>query len=148
MKAQAPFFLGARTSPRSNLWVLAYQTLTLPLSLWRHIHHFRATVEGTEIRIVCVGRRKRFRDLLDGLFGPVEGGPARALVSARLALARSRGYRVGWRLVSPDNRASLRTAEKTGKVKIVGELSYVRILGRLYPREIRYGKRPVLRATQ
>jgi len=77
VKAQAPFFLGARTSPRSNLWVLAYQTLTLPLSLWRHIHHFRATVEGTEIRIVCVGRRKRFRDLLDGLFGPVEGGPAR-----------------------------------------------------------------------
>ena len=75
MKAQAPFFLGTRTSPRANLWVLAFQTLTLPLSLWRHVHHFRVTVEGTEIRVVCVGRRKRFRDLLDGLFGPVEGDP-------------------------------------------------------------------------
>ena len=45
-------------------------------------------------------------------------GIGSALVSARLALARSRGHRVGWRLGSPDNRASLRTAEKTGKVKI------------------------------
>lgn len=69
--AQAPFFLGARISPRARLWVLAYRALTFPLSLWKRVHHFQPTVDGTEIRVVCVGRQKRFRDLLDGLFGPL-----------------------------------------------------------------------------
>jgi len=74
--AQESFVLGVRTSPRARLWILAYQTLTLPLSLWRYVHDFRATVEGTEIRVLCVGRRKRFRNLLDGLFCAVEqNGP-------------------------------------------------------------------------
>ncbi len=70
--AQAPFYVGSRMSSRARLWVLAYQALTLPLSLWRQVHHFRATVQGTAIPVVCVGRYKRFRDLLTGLFDGVE----------------------------------------------------------------------------
>lgn len=76
VKAQVPFYVGTRMSSRAGLWVLAYQALTLPLSLWKQVHHYRATVEGTEIRVVCVGRCKRFRDLLNVLFGGVQAsGP-------------------------------------------------------------------------
>ena len=72
-------------------------------------------------------------------------GIGSALTSARLAAAREMGYQLGWRAVSPDNRPSLRTAEKTGAVRLVGEVVIVKIHRRLYPREVRYGKQPVLR---
>ncbi len=48
--------------------------------------------------------------------------------------------------MSPANRSSLRTAEKTGVVRIVSEVVIVKVHRRLYPREIRYGEQPVLRA--
>ncbi|MFN2433325.1 MAG: N-acetyltransferase family protein [Gemmatimonadota bacterium] len=58
------------------------------------------------------------------------GGVGSALVSARLAYARARGFRTGWRLISPRNRPSLRTLEKTSGsgTRIVGELSYHKLL--------------------
>jgi GNAT superfamily N-acetyltransferase len=69
---------------------------------------------------------------------PVErsSGVGTALVSARLRLARERGFAEGWRTVSVENGASLRTAEKTsGKgTRIVGEMTYVKILDRMFPR--------------
>jgi hypothetical protein len=92
-------------STRARLWVLAYRALTLPLSLWRQVHHFRATVEGTEILVVCVGRSKRFRDLLNGLFGEVQqGGPVERIGGRKPRWAwRPRGLRtLGGSLVVVD----------------------------------------------
>lgn len=72
-------------------------------------------------------------------------GIGSALTSARLAAAKQLGYRLGWRAVSPTNRPSLRTAEKTGVVRLLGEIVIVKIHRRLVPREVRYGERAVLR---
>ncbi len=59
-------------------------------------------------------------------------GIGSALGSARMDVARRLGYGLGWRAVFLRNKPSLRAAEKTGKVRIVGELACVRILGRLH----------------
>src|SRR5262249_54030383 len=63
-------------------------------------------------------------------------GVGTALVSARLRLARERGFAEGWRTVSVENGASLRTAEKTSGngTRIVGEMTYVKVLDRIFPR--------------
>ena len=63
-------------------------------------------------------------------------GVGSALVSARLQLARERGFTEGWRMISVDNGASLRTVGKTsGKgTRLVGEMVYVKVLDRVYPR--------------
>jgi GNAT superfamily N-acetyltransferase len=74
-------------------------------------------------------------------------GIGSALTSARLAAAKELGYRLGWRAVSPTNRPSLRTVEKTGADRIVGEVTITKIRSRIYPREVRYGEQPVLRTT-
>jgi GNAT superfamily N-acetyltransferase len=62
------------------------------------------------------------------------GGIGSALVSARLALARARGFTEGWRMVAPTNGASLRTMEKTAGsgTRIVAELRYVKILAKTF----------------
>lgn len=63
-------------------------------------------------------------------------GVGTALVSARLTLARERGFTEGWRMISVGNAASLRTVEKTGGkgTRVVGEMAYVKVLDRVYPR--------------
>ena len=72
-------------------------------------------------------------------------GTGSALTSARLAAARSSGFKLGWRAISPDNKPSVRTAEKTGSVRIIGELTYRRALKRVNFSEDLYGERPILR---
>lgn len=58
-------------------------------------------------------------------------GVGSALVDARLAYARERGFRRSWRLIAPRNAPALRTAEKVGgEVRLLGELTFVRVLGR------------------
>lgn len=74
-------------------------------------------------------------------------GIGSALTSARLAFARESGFRLGWRAISPDNRPSVRTAEKTGAVRILGEITYVRRFGRVDFRESRDEDRPLVRGT-
>jgi GNAT superfamily N-acetyltransferase len=61
-------------------------------------------------------------------------GIGSALASARLELARARGFEEGWRMVSPANGASLRTVEKTagGGTRVVRELRYVKVLSKVY----------------
>lgn len=71
-------------------------------------------------------------------------GVGSALTSARLVFARDAGFRLGWRAISPDNRASVRTAEKTGSVRILGEINSVRLLGRTRFSETRDADRPLL----
>jgi GNAT superfamily N-acetyltransferase len=62
------------------------------------------------------------------------GGTGSALSSARLELARAQGFEEGWRMISPGNAASLRTAEKTSGngIRVVEELRYVKILSKVY----------------
>jgi GNAT superfamily N-acetyltransferase len=66
--------------------------------------------------------------------GERSGGIGSALASARLELARARGFKEGWRMISPANGASLRTVEKTtgSGTRIVGEVRYVKILTRVH----------------
>lgn len=62
-------------------------------------------------------------------------GIGSALVTARLRLARDWGFREGWRIVAPSNRASLRTADKTGgNHRVIGEVSFVKVLARMHTR--------------
>jgi GNAT superfamily N-acetyltransferase len=63
-------------------------------------------------------------------------GVGSALVSARLGWARERGFRTMRRAVAPGNRAALRTLQKTagGGTRILGELVWVRFLGRSFTR--------------
>ncbi len=63
-------------------------------------------------------------------------GVGSALVSARLRLARERGFTEGWRMIAVGNRASLRTVDKTAGVgtRVVGEMRYLKLLDRIYPR--------------
>ncbi|HEY8259453.1 MAG TPA: GNAT family N-acetyltransferase [Gemmatimonadales bacterium] len=63
-------------------------------------------------------------------------GVGSALVSARLRLARERGFIEGWRMISVGNRASFRTVDKTGGTgtRVVGEMRYYKVLDRIYPR--------------
>lgn len=81
------------------------------------------------------------------LFVPLSergGGIGSALTSARLSLAREWGFRFGWRAVSPQNKPSMRTVEKTGSPRVLGELSWYQLLGRFHATEVRYGDRPIL----
>ena len=62
-------------------------------------------------------------------------GVGSALASARIKVARECGFREGWRIISPDNAASLRTLPKSGApTRIVGELRFIKILSRVHAR--------------
>jgi GNAT superfamily N-acetyltransferase len=62
------------------------------------------------------------------------GGIGSALVSARLEIARARGFEEAWRMISPANGASLRTMEKTasGGIRVIAELRYIKVLSKVY----------------
>lgn len=79
--ARQPFVVPARASRHVDTWVAAFHAASLPLLAWGPEQRYRATVEGAKVQITCVGLRRRFRELLDGLFGSVEHvdtGPPRA----------------------------------------------------------------------
>jgi GNAT superfamily N-acetyltransferase len=62
-------------------------------------------------------------------------GVGSALASARIQKARALGFREGWRMIAPSNRASLRTLRKSGDTtRVVGELRFVKVLSRMYVR--------------
>ena len=62
-------------------------------------------------------------------------GVGSALSSARVQLARSLGFREGWRMIAPSNRASLRTLAKTGTdTRMVGELRVIKVLASVHSR--------------
>jgi ribosomal protein S18 acetylase RimI-like enzyme len=62
-------------------------------------------------------------------------GIGSALATARLNIARARGFREGWRTIAPSNRASLRTLERSGAgARMVGELRYLKLVTRMYVR--------------
>jgi GNAT superfamily N-acetyltransferase len=60
-------------------------------------------------------------------------GVGSALAQARLRTARERGFREGWRMVAPMNRASLRTVEKTGRgTRLVGQVHFFQLFNQTY----------------
>ena len=62
-------------------------------------------------------------------------GVGSALSSARVQLARSLGFKYGWRMIAPSNAASLRTLAKTGTdTRTVGELRLIKILASVHAR--------------
>lgn len=83
------FVIPSQSSPRAGVWLAAYDALTLPVLAWGPVQQFRATAAGSDVSITCVGLRRRFLDLLEGLFGDVEhvgtGPPRRAWRRDRLS---------------------------------------------------------------
>jgi ribosomal protein S18 acetylase RimI-like enzyme len=69
-------------------------------------------------------------------------GVGSALVRARLAYARERGFVRSWRIVMDGNEAALRTLERssTGSARVLGQVVYETVLGRM---RVRY--EPALR---
>ena len=62
-------------------------------------------------------------------------GVGSALASARIRTARERGFREGWRMISPTNAASLRTLEKSAAgTRVIGQLRFIKILSRVHAR--------------
>jgi GNAT superfamily N-acetyltransferase len=62
-------------------------------------------------------------------------GVGSALASARVRTARERGFKEGWRMISPTNAASLRTLAKTSTgTRVVGELRFIKVLSRVHAR--------------
>jgi ribosomal protein S18 acetylase RimI-like enzyme len=63
-------------------------------------------------------------------------GLGTALAFARLHHSQARSYRLGWRLIDVDNRASQKTAQKTAtaSTRVLGELRYLSIGGRSWSR--------------
>jgi len=59
-------------------------------------------------------------------------GVGSALVRARLAYARERGFRRAWRILIDGNRPALRTLERSsgGRARVLGSVHYVTFLGR------------------
>lgn len=62
-------------------------------------------------------------------------GLGSALAAERLRTARELGYAEGWRMVAPDNIASLRTLRRTGlQPRVVGEVRCLKLGPRLFGR--------------
>jgi GNAT superfamily N-acetyltransferase len=69
-------------------------------------------------------------------------GIGSALASARIRTARELGFREGWRMIAPSNRASLGTLRRTsGETRIVGELRFLKLFSRMF---VRYTSNPAL----
>ena len=71
-------------------------------------------------------------------------GIGTALTGARLAWTREAGFDLGWRAISPSNRPSARTAEKTGAVRVLGEIQALTRFGNSTYREQPFENRPLL----
>jgi GNAT superfamily N-acetyltransferase len=74
-------------------------------------------------------------------------GVGSALTAARLAWAHERGFPLGWRVIRPLNRASVRTVEKTGEPRVLGEIRIARTFGPRRFSEVPSGDRPLLRES-
>jgi GNAT superfamily N-acetyltransferase len=67
---------------------------------------------------------------------PVErcNGVGSALAIERLRTARDLGRTEGWRTISPDNAASLRTLRRSGDSRTIGQIRYVKLGPRMFAR--------------
>jgi hypothetical protein len=65
------FLVPAYSSPRSPIWIAAHQALSAPLQLRGTLRHYAVQLEGRELRLVGIGRRKCIQPLLSRMFGQV-----------------------------------------------------------------------------
>ena len=63
------FLVPAYSSPQAPLWIAAHQAVSIPLQIQGTVRHYAARRDGRELRVVGIGRRKRFEPLLRRLFG-------------------------------------------------------------------------------
>lgn len=61
-------------------------------------------------------------------------GVGSALAIERLRTARGLGRTEGWRTISPDNAASLRTLRRSGDSRTIGEIRYLKLGPRMFAR--------------
>lgn len=62
-------------------------------------------------------------------------GVGSALAAERLRVARAHGRTEGWRMIAPDNTASLHTLRRSGAPpRVVGEIRYLKLGPRLFAR--------------
>jgi GNAT superfamily N-acetyltransferase len=63
------------------------------------------------------------------------GGLGSALAAERLRVAHTLGRTEGWRMITPDNTASLRTLRRSGQSpRVVGHFRYLKLGSRLFAR--------------
>jgi hypothetical protein len=62
------FLVPARTSPLASLWIAAHAVLAFLYVITGSARRYRARVEGTQVRALCVGREDSFRILMTRLF--------------------------------------------------------------------------------
>ena len=62
------FLVPTRTSRLASLWIAAYGALAFPYVSAGTARRYRASVQETEVRVLCVGREDTFRTLLTRLF--------------------------------------------------------------------------------
>ena len=113
------FLVPAYSSPRAPLWIAAHQALSLPLQLQGTVRHYAAHRDGQQLRVVGIGRRKRFEPLLRRLFDQIteleadatrrlwspaalDGIEADLVIAEVNRLAASRFRTAGW-LLMPDS---------------------------------------------
>lgn len=58
------FRVPAMTSARAGLWIAGHRALSAPLVLVGTARLYRARLEGTDVRVLCVGREERFQPFL------------------------------------------------------------------------------------
>jgi GNAT superfamily N-acetyltransferase len=96
-----------------------------------------ATEMGPEVSLCPLELPAGAAYLWDLYVVPAErgGGVGSALASERLHTARDLGCTEGWRMITLDNIASLRTLYRSGDTtRIVGEICYLKLGRRLYSR--------------
>lgn len=66
------FLIPAFSSAQAPLWVAAHRALSMPFQLQGPAQRYTAHVDGQALKIVAIGRSKRFRPILRQLFGEVQ----------------------------------------------------------------------------
>jgi GNAT acetyltransferase-like protein len=76
------FLVPTYSSPQAPLWVAAHRALSMPFQVQGPATRYSAHFEGQELKMVAIGRSKRFRPLLRRLFTevrPEEVGTTRTI---------------------------------------------------------------------
>jgi GNAT acetyltransferase-like protein len=66
------FLVPAYSSGQAPMWIAAHRALSMPFQLQAPARRYVAQVEGRELKIVAIGRPKRFRAMFRRLFGEVQ----------------------------------------------------------------------------
>jgi GNAT superfamily N-acetyltransferase len=110
------------------------------LAAWREArpvgYAWVATVMRPEVSMCPIELPAHAAYLWDLYVVPVErcNGVGSALAIERLRTARDLGRTEGWRTISPDNAASLRTLRRSGGSRTIGEIRYVKLGPRMFAR--------------